>query len=92
MGSSGFDRRSILGLAFGAAAIGRARGQELREVAVTVSSTSFVLGGVRIGAQTGIFVRNGLRPRIVVMDSGNAEVDQFTHGRREGPIQMELRR
>ena len=25
------------------------------------------------------------------MDSGNAEVDQFTHGRREGPIQMELR-
>jgi hypothetical protein len=23
------------------------------------------------------------------MDSGNAVVDQFTHGRREGPIQME---
>jgi phospholipid/cholesterol/gamma-HCH transport system ATP-binding protein len=27
-----------------------------------------------------------------LMESGNAEVDQFTHGRREGPIQMELRR
>jgi phospholipid/cholesterol/gamma-HCH transport system ATP-binding protein len=27
-----------------------------------------------------------------VMDSGNPVVDQFTHGRREGPIQMELRR
>jgi phospholipid/cholesterol/gamma-HCH transport system ATP-binding protein len=27
-----------------------------------------------------------------LMDSGNPEVDQFTHGRREGPIQMELRR
>ena len=27
-----------------------------------------------------------------LMDSGNAEVDQFTHGRREGPIQMELLR
>jgi phospholipid/cholesterol/gamma-HCH transport system ATP-binding protein len=27
-----------------------------------------------------------------LMDSGNAVVDQFTHGRREGPIQMELRR
>jgi phospholipid/cholesterol/gamma-HCH transport system ATP-binding protein len=26
------------------------------------------------------------------MDSGNPMVDQFTHGRREGPIQMELRR
>jgi phospholipid/cholesterol/gamma-HCH transport system ATP-binding protein len=27
-----------------------------------------------------------------LMDSGNAVVDQFTHGRREGPIQMELRK
>jgi phospholipid/cholesterol/gamma-HCH transport system ATP-binding protein len=27
-----------------------------------------------------------------LMESGNAEVDQFTHGRREGPIHMELRR
>jgi phospholipid/cholesterol/gamma-HCH transport system ATP-binding protein len=27
-----------------------------------------------------------------LMDSGNMMVDQFTHGRREGPIQMELRR
>ncbi|GAN76557.1 ABC transporter ATP-binding protein [Acidisphaera rubrifaciens] len=31
-------------------------------------------------------------PAASLMDSGNAEVDQFTHGRREGPIQMELRR
>jgi phospholipid/cholesterol/gamma-HCH transport system ATP-binding protein len=27
-----------------------------------------------------------------LMDTGNAMVDQFTHGRREGPIQMELRK
>jgi phospholipid/cholesterol/gamma-HCH transport system ATP-binding protein len=27
-----------------------------------------------------------------LMDSGDPMVDQFTHGRREGPIQMELRR
>jgi len=27
-----------------------------------------------------------------LMDSGNAMVDQFTHGRRDGPIQMELRK
>ena len=27
-----------------------------------------------------------------LMESGNPMVDQFTHGRREGPIQMELRR
>ena len=31
-------------------------------------------------------------PAAEVMASGNPLVDQFTHGRREGPIQMELRR
>ena len=31
-------------------------------------------------------------PASDLMDSHNAVVDQFTHGRREGPIQMELRR
>ncbi len=31
-------------------------------------------------------------PAADLMDSGNPVVDQFTHGRREGPIQMELRR
>jgi len=31
-------------------------------------------------------------PAAQLMDSGNPVVDQFTHGRREGPIQMELRR
>ncbi len=31
-------------------------------------------------------------PAAHLMDTGVPEVDQFTHGRREGPIQMELRR
>ncbi len=31
-------------------------------------------------------------PASDLMDSGNPLVDQFTHGRRQGPIQMELRR
>ena len=31
-------------------------------------------------------------PASALMNSGNPVVDQFTHGRREGPIQMELRR
>jgi len=31
-------------------------------------------------------------PATELMNSGNPIVDQFTHGRREGPIQMELRR
>ena len=31
-------------------------------------------------------------PAGALMDSGNPVVEQFTHGRREGPIEMELRR
>jgi phospholipid/cholesterol/gamma-HCH transport system ATP-binding protein len=31
-------------------------------------------------------------PATQIFESGNPIVDQFTHGRREGPIQMELRR
>jgi phospholipid/cholesterol/gamma-HCH transport system ATP-binding protein len=31
-------------------------------------------------------------PAAQILESGNPVVDQFTHGRREGPIQMELRR
>ena len=31
-------------------------------------------------------------PAAALMDSGNPYVDQFTHGRSEGPIKMELRR
>jgi phospholipid/cholesterol/gamma-HCH transport system ATP-binding protein len=31
-------------------------------------------------------------PADTLMDSDNPAVEQFTHGRREGPIQMELRR
>ena len=31
-------------------------------------------------------------PAAELLESGNPVVDQFTHGRREGPIQMELRR
>jgi phospholipid/cholesterol/gamma-HCH transport system ATP-binding protein len=31
-------------------------------------------------------------PATELMNTGDSVVDQFTHGRREGPIQMELRR
>jgi ABC-type nitrate/sulfonate/bicarbonate transport system substrate-binding protein len=42
------------------------------EVTVAVSSTSFVLGGVRIAENAGIFAKHGVRPKIIVMESGNA--------------------
>ncbi len=49
----------------------------------------------RIGDQAAMIHRGRIiwsGPATALMDSGNPEVDQFTHGRREGPIQMELRR
>ncbi len=49
----------------------------------------------RIGDQAAMLLNGRIiwsGPAANLMNSGNAEVDQFTHGRREGPIQMELRR
>jgi phospholipid/cholesterol/gamma-HCH transport system ATP-binding protein len=49
----------------------------------------------RIGDQAAMLLNGRIiwsGPAAGLMDSGNAEVDQFTHGRRDGPIQMELRR
>ncbi len=49
----------------------------------------------RIGDQAAMLLNGRIiwsGPAASLMDSGNTEVDQFTHGRREGPIQMELRR
>ena len=49
----------------------------------------------RIGDQAAMLHRGRIiwhGPAERLMDSGNPEVEQFTHGRREGPIQMELRR
>jgi phospholipid/cholesterol/gamma-HCH transport system ATP-binding protein len=49
----------------------------------------------RIGDQAAMLLNGRIiwaGPAKELMNSGNTEVDQFTHGRREGPIQMELRR
>jgi len=49
----------------------------------------------RIGGRAAMLHRGKIvweGPAEALMDSGNPLVDQFTHGRREGPIQMELRR
>jgi phospholipid/cholesterol/gamma-HCH transport system ATP-binding protein len=48
------------------------------------------IGGRAAMLHRGTIVWEG--PAEALMDSGNPLVDQFTHGRREGPIQMELRR
>ena len=49
----------------------------------------------RIGDQAAMLLHGRITwagPAEGLMNSGNQAVDQFTHGRREGPIQMELRR
>jgi phospholipid/cholesterol/gamma-HCH transport system ATP-binding protein len=60
-----------------------------------VAITHDMASAKRIGDQAaminaGRIIWNG--PASELMESGDPTVDQFTHGRREGPIQMELRR
>ncbi len=60
-----------------------------------VAITHDMASATRIGDAAAMIHRGKIiwsGPAASLFDSGNAEVDQFTHGRREGPIQMELRR
>ena len=60
-----------------------------------VAITHDMASARRIGDQAAMLLNGRIiwaGPGSRLMDSGNPEVDQFTHGRREGPIQMELRR
>jgi phospholipid/cholesterol/gamma-HCH transport system ATP-binding protein len=60
-----------------------------------IAITHDMASTMRIGDRAAM-LRNGRiiweGPASEVMASGDPVVDQFTHGRREGPIQMELRR
>jgi phospholipid/cholesterol/gamma-HCH transport system ATP-binding protein len=60
-----------------------------------IAITHDMASAARIGDQAAMLFRGrlvwqGRADRL--LDSGNALVDQFTHGRRDGPIQMELRK
>jgi len=60
-----------------------------------VAITHDIASARRIGDAAAMIHRGRIvwsGPAADLMDSGNEVVDQFTHGRREGPIQMELRR
>ena len=60
-----------------------------------VAITHDIASARRIGDRAAMIHRGRIiwsGPASKLTDSGNAAVDQFTHGRREGPIQMELRR
>ena len=60
-----------------------------------IAITHDMASATRIGDRAAMLFRGKLvwqGAAAELMASGNAMVDQFTHGRREGPIQMELRR
>jgi phospholipid/cholesterol/gamma-HCH transport system ATP-binding protein len=60
-----------------------------------VAITHDMASAARIGGQAAMLYGGRIiwtGPAVDLLNSGNAMVDQFTHGRREGPIQMELRR
>ena len=60
-----------------------------------VAITHDMASATRIGDRAAMLFRGKLvwqGAAADLLDSGNPMVDQFTHGRREGPIQMELRR
>ncbi len=60
-----------------------------------VAITHDMASAVRIGDRAAMLNRGRIvweGPAQDLLHSGNEVVDQFTHGRREGPIQMELRK
>ncbi len=59
-----------------------------------VAITHDMASAVRIGDRAAMLHRGRIvweGPAHELLESGNPVVDQFTHGRREGPIQMEVR-
>jgi phospholipid/cholesterol/gamma-HCH transport system ATP-binding protein len=60
-----------------------------------IAITHDMASAVRIGDRAAMLNRGRIvweGPATELLNSGNDVVDQFTHGRREGPIQMDLRK
>lgn len=55
----------------------------LRDIAIPVSSTSFVTAGLRLASALGLFAKHGLNMRLVVMDSANAAAGALIAGSAE---------
>jgi ABC-type nitrate/sulfonate/bicarbonate transport system substrate-binding protein len=65
-------RRTLLGGLAAAALIRPASAAP--QVTLAISSNTLAYGGLRIAEGAGLFPKNGIEPRIVVMDSGNAAI------------------
>ena len=53
---------------------------ELQTITIPISSTSFATAGVRIAKELGLFEKNGLAAKIVVMDSANGATAALISG------------
>jgi len=71
-------RRALLG-GIGAAALIR-QARAATQVTLAISSNTLAYGGLRIAEGAGLFPKNGLEPRIIVMDSGNAAISAVLGG------------
>jgi ABC-type nitrate/sulfonate/bicarbonate transport system substrate-binding protein len=67
------NRRTALVGGFWAGALMR-QASAATPVTLAISSNTLAYGGLRIAEGAGLFLKNGLAPRIVVMDSGNAAI------------------
>jgi ABC-type nitrate/sulfonate/bicarbonate transport system substrate-binding protein len=74
-------RRLFLG-SLGAAALAR-QARAATRVTLAISSNTLAYGGLRIAQGAGLFPRNQLEPRIIVMDSGNAAISAVLGGSAE---------
>jgi ABC-type nitrate/sulfonate/bicarbonate transport system substrate-binding protein len=61
-------------------AVSTSASAENTPVTVAVSSSSLAYGGLQIALQSGLFQKNGLDPKVIVMDSGNAAISAVVAG------------
>jgi ABC-type nitrate/sulfonate/bicarbonate transport system substrate-binding protein len=74
-------RRTFLGGAGAAALVGQA--SAATPIMLAISSNTLAYGGLRIAEGAGLFLKNELTPRIIVMDSGNAAISAVLGGSAE---------
>jgi ABC-type nitrate/sulfonate/bicarbonate transport system substrate-binding protein len=74
------NRRTTFGLAAAWLPLPALADPDLAPVTLTVSSASLAYGGLRIAERSGLFQKNGLQPRIIISESGNAAITAMLSG------------
>ncbi len=70
-------RLSVLGATV---AVTRPAFAALTPITITASSSSLAYGGMKIALEAGLFQKNGLDPKVIVMESGNAAIAAVVGG------------